>query len=219
MGFNIPVLFDLCNMLAASLGRMFQITLSDREKYIYVKHTFSSSVQVGAKIHEKEAAFLRSNSVTAFPFIANYKNLSSTMNRLRGSTFFFKDDSEQVQYMLTITANVDDFVRVREIMDAFANGNASTSTNVYVDSEPLNTVEIGVHDVISDVIVEGERRFATKRSRMTTFEKQSLIREMRSRGVFLIKGTVGDVAEQLEYSEATIYRYLKKLEAQQHERN
>ena len=47
---------------------------------------------------------------------------------------------------------------------------------------------------------------------MSLKEKQSLIREMFARGVFLIKGAVVEVSVKLGNSEATVYRYLKELE-------
>ena len=40
----------------------------------------------------------------------------------------------------------------------------------------------------------------------------SVIREMDSRGVFLAKGSVIEVAKKLKSSKATIYRYLQQLE-------
>ncbi len=49
-------------------------------------------------------------------------------------------------------------------------------------------------------------------------EKQSLIREMFSRGVFLIKGAVSEVSGKTGNSEATIYRYLKELERKENSR-
>ncbi len=215
MNYDTTVLFNLCHMLSATLGKMFQVTVSDRTHYLFVKHAFGSEIYVGAPIKDKEAAFLKSPDFSNFPFVANYKNLSKNMNRLRASTFFFKDENGEIMYMLTVTANVDEFVKVREIIDVFTNGITTIESPAIDTHESITKVEVSVNDVIDDVIAEGERRYSTDISHMTTFEKHSLIREMSSRGVFLIKGSVSDVAHKLEYSEATIYRYIKKLEAQE----
>ena len=42
-------------------------------------------------------------------------------------------------------------------------------------------------------------------------EKFQIINTLNERGVFLLKNSVVEVAEQLNSSEATIYRYLSKL--------
>lgn len=44
--------------------------------------------------------------------------------------------------------------------------------------------------------------------RLTQVEKVAIVRELKNRGVFLMKGTIPPVAELLGCSEATIYRYL-----------
>jgi predicted transcriptional regulator YheO len=44
---------------------------------------------------------------------------------------------------------------------------------------------------------------------MTPEEKKELVDALNDRGVFLLKGVVSEVADRLEVSEQTIYRYLK----------
>jgi len=50
--------------------------------------------------------------------------------------------------------------------------------------------------------------------RMTTAEKMEIMAKLNAHGVFLLKGTIRVVAEHLAASEATIYRYLQKLNEQ-----
>ena len=46
---------------------------------------------------------------------------------------------------------------------------------------------------------------------MTTEEKKEIVEELNAKGVFLLKGTVAEVAQRLDVSEQTIYRYLKNF--------
>ncbi len=210
--FNASVLLDFSRMLSATLGMMMQVTLSDTKHYLFVENAIDDDIAVGKAIHERELALFKTANLTGTPFVANYKNLSSNMNRLRASSFFFKDTETENVYILTITANVDEFVRIREIMNIFTNGVTPKFSEEFIEDEIVTNRDFNIDDAIYDVIAEGEHRYSTKRIEMTTNEKHSLIREMNTRGVFLIKGAVSNVAEKLNYSEATIYRYLKKLE-------
>lgn len=65
--------------------------------------------------------------------------------------------------------------------------------------------------MIDKVLEEASIRFNAAPGRLKADEKRSIIREMDSRGVFLAKGSVMEVARKLQSSKATIYRYLHQL--------
>ncbi len=47
--------------------------------------------------------------------------------------------------------------------------------------------------------------------RLTQKEKMAVVRTLQARGMFAVKGAVGEVAQALSCSNASIYRYLSKL--------
>ncbi len=213
---NIETILTLAGMLSKTLGKFMQITVSDTQKYIFVENVIETEAIVGKAINDNERYFLEDDDIRKLPYVANYKSLSHSMNKLRSSTFFFKDKKGNIEYLLSITANVDEFLYVRDILDVFTNGsparlpNTPKKTAAAIDKIPK--LNLSIHDIIDSVLSEGQKRYDTTVKRMTKSEKQSLIRELHSRGAFLIKGAVTEVASKLNYSEATIYRYLQKLE-------
>lgn len=213
---NIETILTLAKMLSKTLGKFMQITVSDTQKYIFAENVIENEAVVGEAICDNEQHFLEDFEISQLPFVANYKSLSHNMIKLRSSTFFFKDEQGKIEYMLSITTNVDEFLYVREILDIFTNGSPSPAITEHASKSPaidqIPKLNLSIHDIIDLVITEGQKRYGTVVSRMTKLEKQSLIREMHSRGVFLIKGSVTETATKLNYSEATIYRYLQKLE-------
>jgi len=54
--------------------------------------------------------------------------------------------------------------------------------------------------------------FETEPLRMTMEEKKQVVKNLESKGVFMLKGVVNEVAKSLKVSEQTVYRYLKELE-------
>lgn len=208
---NIESILTLANMLSKTLGKLMQITVSDTQKYLFAENVIGNEAVVGQQISDNEKYFLEDHDLKQLPFVVNYKSLSHDMNKLRSSTYFFKDENGDIEYLLSITTKVDEFVYIREILDVFTNGSpASAISTPAVDRIPK--LNLSMHDLIDTVIAEGQNRYGTVVKRMTKMEKQSLIREMHSRGAFLIKGAVTEAAQKLEYSETTVYRYLQKLE-------
>ena len=60
-----------------------------------------------------------------------------------------------------------------------------------------------INQVLDQAVIEPER--------MSADEKIAIVSQLHEKGVFLLKGSVIEVAERLKTSEATIYRYLKQL--------
>ena len=81
----------------------------------------------------------------------------------------------------------------------------------YLEKDPKTNLP-KLMEMIDKVLEEATIRFSVPPNRLTANEKLSVIREMDSRGVFLAKGSVNEVAEKLGSSKATIYRYLHQLE-------
>jgi len=207
---NINDILIIANMLSKTLGKFTQITVSDTQKYIFAENIIENEAVVGKEISDNEKYFLSDSDLSQLPFVVNYKSLSANLRKLRSSTLFFKDTDGHIEYMLSITTNVDELLHVREILDVYVNGSPAATSSTAVDSIPK--LNLSIHDIIDNVIAEGQKRYDTVVQRMTKSEKESLIHEMHSRGAFLIKGAVPEVAAKLNYSEATIYRYLQKLE-------
>lgn len=207
---NFKNILTLANMLSKTLGKIMQITVSDTQKYLFAENVIGNEAVVGQNISDNEKFFLEDEDLRQLPFVVNYKSLSHELNKLRSSTYFFKNEDGDIEYMLSITTNVDEFIYVRDILNVFTNGSPAPTNSPSVDRIPK--LNLSIHDLIDTVISEGQKRYATIVKRMTKMEKQSLIREMHSRGAFLIKGSVNEVAVKLDYSEATVYRYLQKLE-------
>ena len=213
---NLDTIIKFASMLSKTFGKLIQITVSDKEKYIFVENVIENEAFVGGTISDNERYFLEDPEISKLPFIANYKSLSHNMTKLRSSTFFFKDEKSNIEYLLSITTNVDDLIQVRGIFDIFINGHPTPTDEMSKYKSPnidgLPKLNLSITEIIEAVVQEGQKRFGTIVKRMTRKEKESLIREIHSRGLFLIKGAVTETADKLNYSEATIYRYLQKLE-------
>ena len=135
---------------------------------------------------------------------------------MRSATMFIRE-GDSLSGLLTINQNVGELIHIRSYLELLING--EQEHNVLKpsgkNSSPKQSYEaltLSVTEMIDKVLEEATIRFNSPPGRLNADEKLSVIREMDSRGVFLAKGSVIEVAKKLKSSKATIYRYLQQLE-------
>ena len=160
-------------------------------------------------------------------YVANYFGRPAGGEKiLRSSTFFIRDEQSHVIGMLGINIDLTQLWSARKTLDQLMmlgtsgvlNGGPADKTipffpeNATADG-PVSenggdaTIEVMVRSVLKQVL-DG---CTVEPSRMTPSEKREVVEELNTRGVFLLKGVVTEVAQRLEVSEQTVYRYLKSL--------
>ncbi len=213
--FNKENLIDMIRMLYQTMGSDTEIILSDTKSILYVENALDPKHQIDAPLPDRERYFLTNPPETAAAYVANYRSVMYGHNRIRSSTLFVRDENGQIQYMLSINTCVDPLVSMAHKLELMINGETGTVKLPPAPKPPeedIQKVETSVAEIINGVIEEGLQRFNTTATRLTTKEKQSIMRELDKRGVFVMKGAVTEVAKALSASEVTIYRYLKQLQ-------
>ena len=194
--------------LREAIGQDAEILLCDTERILYAENPITDRVKPGNKLGD--GTYKTRDSVVS------YRALLPSRERLRASTMFLKNDDGSLAGFLTINIRVEALLKVRDMVDAMINGtNQSGSGNPYTpDPQPelLNRYEgvnVMVEDIIHAVTDEYLSRFGVPAERLTSAERQKIVQELDRRGVFLVKGSIVEVARRLGCSEVTIYRYLQ----------
>ena len=81
---------------------------------------------------------------------------------------------------------------------------ATRLTEIHIPENVQETVEFTYKEILSELEYPSNR--------LTYMEKLMVMKKFEERGVFLFKGAIPEVAQQLGISEATAYRYLSKIE-------
>ncbi|HHT16044.1 MAG TPA: hypothetical protein GXZ86_09315, partial [Clostridiales bacterium] len=163
----IEIVISFASMLAKTLGKLMQITVSDTEHYLLVENPIDDSFKVGEPISGDEKFFLENKEMRSLPFVVNYKSLSPQLHKLRSSTFFFKDERGDIRYMMSITAKVDEFLYLREMIDVFVNGSRNLPSGDTERIDRIPKLDMSVSDLIDAVVMEGQKRYSTRVERMT----------------------------------------------------
>lgn len=166
-----------------------------------------SGRDVGAPMTDFAVGILSQGQRQGKNFLTNYLGKAGSNGKfLKSSTYFIRGDDGEIIGMLGINTDISVFSEMHRILAQLlaveevvgsAAGDGPESRELSV-SEMVGTV---MNQVLSAHVVDA--------SHMTGEEKKEVVDILNRKGVFLLKGTVAEVAQRLEVSEQTVYRYLK----------
>lgn len=203
-----------------------EILLCDTKEILYAEHPLTERTKPGNPIGDMERSFISEGTYKTQDSVLNYRALSPSRERLRASTYFIKNDVGELEGFLTVNLQIEQLLKVRDVVDYLINGTPSSTAgahtprsgrsakNRHTSSLPISRYEgvnVSIQDIIQSVLDEFLASFGIPADRLTAAERIQIVCELDRRGVFLVKGSIAEVAQRLNCSEATIYRYLQQL--------
>lgn len=216
--YNFEIIASFLPFLRAAIGSEAEILLCDTEHILYAENPITDRVKPGNRLGDMERSFMEEGTYRTQDSVVNYRALLPSRERLRASTMFLKNEDGSLAGFLTINVRVESLLKVRNMLDALINGEdlpgqaARSPHAANPQPELLNRYEgvtVMVEDIIHAVTDEYLARFGVPAERLTSAERQKIVQELDQRGVFLVKGSIAEVARRLGCSEVTIYRYLQ----------
>lgn len=204
--------------LREAIGSDAEILLCDTERILYAENPITDRVKPGNKLGDMERSFMEEGTYRQQDSVVNYRALLPSRERVRASTLFLKNDDGSLAGFLTVNVPVEELLKARDLLDALINGielpgGASGSVHAPPPQPDLfnryEGVTVMVEDIIQAVTDENLARFGVPAERLTSTERQKIVQDLDRRGVFLVKGSIAEVAKRLGCSEVTIYRYLQ----------
>lgn len=212
---NVEFYKPIIKFFALYLGSNTEILLCDTEKVLYVENPFNNSQRVGMPLGDMEKSFIEKKIYKEIDYTINYRSLTSKHEKLRSATLFIKDKNGELSGMITINTKVSELLEVRRIVDKLINGDQPINpTDSSKKTKPQQYYEIhsfSVEKLINKVIDESVTYYGVPQERLTAEEKLDIVRKLDNKGIFLVKGSIAEVAKKLYCSEATIYRYLQQI--------
>jgi len=207
--------------LGKALGSDYEIALHDLSdgKYsiIAIANGFNSGRQIGAPITGKALEFITNKVYEKENYQINYTGRVGNHITTRSSTMFIKDDNGKLIGMLCINYNtarcneaVNKILEMFQMPTLFDTAEVS-KTGSQTHEETAEYFADNIEDLISSVLCKIVNDVNAPRERLTQEEKIEIVRSLNIKGIFVIKGAVSEVASQLCTSEASIYRYLSKI--------
>ncbi|MHB8129245.1 MAG: helix-turn-helix transcriptional regulator [Mobilitalea sp.] len=213
---------QLVDFLGACFGDNTEVVLYDfkdiNKSIIAIHNGHISGRTLGAPLTNFVLSKLKDKGKEGPPYYLNYLGVSKNNTPLKSNSFFILDKNKNPRGMLSVSSDVTKYQQAAELLQKLAclppinsiekdnnnnNYNGNNNTVEAFHSSPRDMI----HGIINDVTHSGEISI----ERLTAEEKIEIVKRLNADKFFLIKGAVSEVAEILGSSEATIYRYLSKI--------
>ncbi|MFT8311536.1 MAG: PAS domain-containing protein [Sporolactobacillus sp.] len=194
MGDDAEIILHDVRDLEHSVIALSDTTLTDRKIGSPATNLILKKLKEGKKSHKT--------------FVTNYEGKSKDGTVLRSSTYFIYDESDEIIGMLCININFRKMEEAIQYLGDFV----GIDRPVDGDQEPhVEHLSPSIEDIAISSIKEIVSSVNVPSERMSQQEKLHVVHQLNNNGIFLLKGIVGTVAQELKTSEATIYRYLSKM--------
>lgn len=203
MDMIIRKFIPLVDFLAEVLGSNAEIVLHDftdiENSVIAIRNGHISGRGIGAPATDLALRVIKDVALSSQNYLTNYQGKSQIGKILRSSSFMIRNDIQQIVGMLCI--NIDESEQQGDIKPLIM---GTTDTAIERFSKTVDDVtDESIQSVLSKIQMPPER--------LSQNEKIEIIKELNSNGVFLMKSSVYNIASRLKISEASVYRYLKKI--------
>ena len=186
----------LVDFLGHVMGPDYEIALhelkDDSNEIIAIANGELTGRHLGSPLSNKMLEYLAGNLSETQNYVLDFETVSATGKTMCSSSMLIRGRSGELTGFLCINFDASRYEELaRKVMELCGGGlkrGVPSGTRLIADSN--DPVEV---------------------DRLTQDEKMEIMDILNRKGVFLLKGSVSHVAQALHSSEASIYRYLGKL--------
>jgi predicted transcriptional regulator YheO len=207
---GIESYFPMVKFFSQFLGSDAEVILYDINKMeiALIENAFNPETVVGSPIPDMEKRFMEKEIYVEEESMVNYRAFSHARNKLRTATHFIKNNNGQLIGMLTINYKVDELLELRSLLNRMISGSEPFQ---YKTDHFYESYNLSFEDLMTKTITEALKNYNVPPERLSHEEKLELIRVLDEKGIFLMKGSISELAKILQTSETSVYRYISKL--------
>ena len=214
--------------LGQALGKHYEVVLHDltvpEQSIIAIENGYISNRCIGGPVTDFVLKLLKREQQEHVPFITNYRGKVGDERLCRSSSFFIKDESGKIIGILCINMDLTPYIKAKEFLDGEMALDDAILEKALPPVNPAAAAAIGAmngqifenfhgtsEDVITTMIQERLRQYPVKGNRLSLTERLQIVGDLNNDGLFLLRGGIAALAERLDVSEPTVYRYLSKV--------
>ena len=214
--FDFTSYIHLVNFLGGCLDSNTEIVLFSLDNIdssiVAIHGGHISGRKVGDPLSNFAISKLKDKGKDGPPYYLNYVGHAKDGTTLRSSSFFILDKAGNPRGVLTISSDISKYQKAAELLQQLAFlPNMETISSETTDIERFQATP---KDLILEIIFEVTKSREIDARRLTPDEKIEVVRRLNVENFFLMKGAVSQIASVLDSSDATIYRYLSKINKQ-----
>lgn len=214
----IPILEFLSNVLGQHTELVLQEIYKTEHGYeasiVYIKNNISGR-NIGSPGTDFLFKVLQSEEFKIKDYLVNYTSKSHTGKFLTSSSFFIKNEVNQIIGMLCINIDNSHFTELEYFLKE---GLSSLNQIINFDNpnppilEDTNeTLYISNHSIIEECVLEAIGSLNREPSKLSKIEKLAIIKKLYEKGFFELKASITEVASYFEMAEVSIYKYIQEI--------
>lgn len=205
----------LTEFLGAALGPDYEVALHDltdkNRSIIAIANGHISGREIGAPLTNAALSVLMDRSYETQDWRLHYTGVSAGGKRLRSSTLFIKEGGRLIG-MLCINFDDSRYQALGQQVLALCHPESFLrQPHPSQDRACPETFRNSTEAVAQDAIQRELEHLGIPAERLTSEERLQVITALEESGIFLLKGSVKDVAAGLHCSQASVYRYLTQI--------
>ena len=215
----------LVGFLSKALGPDYEIALHDltdkSNSIVAIANGHISGRSLGAPLTSTALSLLAEKAYEQEDFRINYNGISVGNKMLRSSMMFIKDDADKPVGLLSVNFDDSRFQELSTRLFQLCHPDEFVDKNIFYSIEHEQVEEKAgdeaesfhnsIDAVADEVLAQIMGAEAVPPERMVQEEKMRVVYALDKKGVFLLKGAVGHIADKLCCSQASIYRYLSRI--------
>ncbi|MBI0090369.1 PAS domain-containing protein [Bifidobacterium sp. W8113] len=210
---NLQEVFPLAEFIADSFGPMAEIVVHDitrpENSIVFIRNGQLSGRSLGDGITDQTLQLTIRADQDGADFVSDYRGRRLNKHEFRVSSYLIRNQEQTVIGLLCISINITGLQQAAHVLQTLSSIDSddvqiSTETSrSHMSEEPAENIRRITRDEV--------RQFNIPMDKLTKQDRLDIIRNIKDRGIFLIKGAVGIVAPELKISIPTLYRYLQAL--------
>lgn len=212
---------EMIHFIQHFISKNTEIVLHDISKpehsVIAIINGHISGRKIGSSLNGAALTYIRHKIYLKTNELLNYRGYSKEGHELVCYTRFIKDDNNKLLGMLCVNIDKTEEIEITKKLCSIFGFNQSVSDSIGLGSAskpwqehfPENVTE--TLDIIYDEVID-ELKLDSNLPNYS--QRQQIMKRLEEKGAFLFKGAIPIIANKLQISEATTYRYLAKLKGE-----
>lgn len=200
----------MVDFIADCMGENTEVVLHDltdwHRSVVAIRNGHISGREVGSPITDLSLDILKTASFEQLPYMANYQGMSKNGHQLKSSTYFIKDETGAMVGMLCVNMDFHALTEAHAQLSTLISALGVQSRGGITENFTMNVGEL-VQANLKRICPNLEDLVG----KMNQKDKLEIVEKLDDLGTFLVKGSIGCVAENLGVSVPTIYRYLNMI--------
>ncbi len=214
---------QLVDFLGHILGQDYEVALhelnDESNQIIAISNGELTGRHLGSPLSNKMLEFVAGNMYTTQDYLLRFASTAANGKEMCSNSMLIRDASGELVGLLCInfdSSRYEDLAgRVMDLCGTMMLPRTESGTSLIADENDPDDVSrsypTSIAGATASIVTSVISSYPVDVNRLTQDEKMEIMDILNRKGVFLLKGSVSYVARELHSSEASIYRYLGKL--------